>query len=109
MPGLQPRLHLPYTRWPEADKRLWERAMSSDDPFAGAAGRRLAKFTLHKYLFAWRRFLGLLAIVEPTAFDVTPSERLTIERVRVLVHHLAETNAPRSVAAQIGWLYGPRG
>jgi integrase/recombinase XerD len=44
--------------------------------------------------------------VEPTAFDVTPTERLTIERVRVLVHHLAETNAPRSVAAQIGWLYG---
>jgi integrase/recombinase XerD len=80
--------------------------MSSEDPFANAAGRRLAKATQRKYLFAWRRFLGLLAIVEPTAFDVTPTERLTIERVRVLVHHLAETNAPRSVAAQISWLYG---
>ena len=43
--------------------------------------------------------------VEPMALDAPPSERLTIERVRQLVHHLAETNAPRSVAAQMGELY----
>ena len=79
--------------------------MNSDDPFGDTAGRRLAKATQHEYLFAWRRFLGLLAIVEPTALDATPSDRLTIERVRVLVHHLAETNTPRSLAVQIGRLY----
>jgi len=105
MPGPQPRLHLPYARWPGADKRLWERAVNSDDPSGDTAGRRLAKATQHEYLFAWRRFLGLLAIVEPTALDATPSDRLTIERVRVLVHHLAETNTPRSLAVQIGRLY----
>lgn len=79
--------------------------MNIDDPFGNAAGQQFAKATLQNYLLAWRRFLGLLAIVEPSALDATPSERLTIERVRVLVHHLAETNTPRSVAAQIGRLY----
>jgi integrase/recombinase XerD len=101
----QPRLHLPYARWSAVDKRLWGRAMSSNDPFGNAAGRQLAKATQQNYLLTWRRFLGLLAFVEPTALDATPPERLTIEHVRVLVHHLAETNTPRSVAAQIGRLY----
>ena len=105
MPGRKPRLHLPYGQWPAADRLLWERAMGSDDPFADAAGARLAKASQHNYLFAWRRFLGFLAIHEPTALDVAPSERLTIERVRAFVAHLAETNVPRSVANQVHALY----
>jgi len=56
-------------------------------------------------MWAWRRFLGFLAIHEPTALEVAPIERLTIERVRPLVAHLAETNAPQSVASHIGALY----
>ena len=70
-------------------------------PFAEAAGARLAKASQHRYLFAWRRFLGFLAIHEPTALEVAPTERLTIERVRAFVAHLAETNTPRSVASQL--------
>ena len=101
----QPRLQLPFAQWPDADQCLWGRAMNIDDPFGNAARQQLAKATLQNYLLAWRRFLGLLAFVEPSALDATPSERLTVERVRVLVHHLAETNTPRSVAAQIGRLY----
>ena len=34
-----------------------------------------------------------------------PAERLTIERVRSFVAHLAETNTPRSVAASVDALY----
>jgi integrase/recombinase XerD len=106
MPGREPRLHLPYAQWPAADRLLWERAMGSDDdPFADAAGARLAKASQHDYLFAWRRSLGFLAIHEPTALDVTPAERLTIERVRPFVAHLAETNIPRSVAVQVDAVY----
>ena len=105
MPGPEPRLHLPYGQWPAADRLLWERAMGSDDPFAEAAGARLAKASQHNYLFAWRRFLGFLAIHEPTALEVAPTERLTIERVRPFVAHLAETNIPRSVASQVDALY----
>jgi len=105
MPGREPRLHLPYGRWPPADRLLWERAMGSDDPFADGAGARLAKASQHVYLSAWRRFLGFLAIHEPTALEVAPIERLTIERVRPFAAHLAETNTPRSVAIQVDALY----
>ena len=101
----KPRLHLPYSQWPAADRLLWERAMGSDDPFADAAGAHLAKASQHNYLFAWRRFLGFLAINEPTALEVAPSERLTIERIRSFVAHLAETNTPQSVAVQVDALY----
>ena len=105
MPGPKPRLHLPYGQWPAADRLLWERAMDGDDPFAEAAGARLAKASQHSYLFAWRRFLGFLAIHEPAALEVAPTERLTIERVRLFVSHLGETNVPRSVAGQVHFLY----
>ena len=54
-------------------------------PFADAAGARLAKASQHDYLFAWRRFLGFLAIHEPTALELAPAERLTIDRVRAFV------------------------
>ena len=77
--------------------------MRGDDPFA--AGVHLAKASRHDYLFAWRRFLGFLTIHEPTALELPPSERLTADRVRALRAHLAETNAPRSVAGIVGALY----
>ncbi len=105
MPGAEPRLHLPYWQWPEADRLLWESAMANDDPFADGAGARLSKASQHSYLFAWRRFLGFLAIYEPSALEIAPSERLTVERVRRFVRHLAQTNIPRSVANQINMLY----
>ena len=80
--------------------------MSSDDPFCDAR-RRAARQKLRKrqYLFAWRRFLGFLAIEEPSALEIAPAERLTIERIRAYVSHLAETNTPQSVAIQIDALY----
>src|SRR5215813_10489294 len=106
MPGPQPRLHLPYARWPAADRMLWERAMSSDDdPFADTPGARLSKASLHNYFFAWRRWLGFLAIHEPTALEIAPAERLTIERVRAFAKHLAETNTPISVAGTVAAVY----
>jgi integrase/recombinase XerD len=105
MAGPEPRLHLPYSQWPAADRLLWELAMGSDDPFADGAGARLAKASLHSYLFAWRRFLGFLAIHQPSALEVAPTERLTIERVRAFVAHLGETNIPRSVANQVHMLH----
>jgi hypothetical protein len=46
-----------------------------------------------------------LAIDEPTALEVVPTERITVERIRSFVNHLAEANTPRSVAAQVHGLY----
>jgi integrase/recombinase XerD len=105
MPGPLPRLHLPYGQWPLADQRLWERAIESDDPFGDAAGARLAKSSQHQYVMGWRRFLGFLAIEEPSALEAAPAERLNMERIRPFVSHLAETNTPHSVAIQIDALY----
>lgn len=79
--------------------------MGSDDPFADAAGARLAKASRDNYLVAWRRFLGFLAIHEPTASEIPPAERLTVERIRSFVAHLARTNSPQSVAAGVDKLY----
>jgi integrase len=106
MRGLPPRLHLPFGQWPAADQRLWVAATDGkDDPFCDAPGTRLAHATRQKLMFGWRRFLGYLAISEPSALEADPAERLTIERVRSYVAHLAETNTPRSVAARIDDLY----
>ena len=100
-----PRLHLPYGQWPAIDRLLWERGFHNDDPFAESAGARLAEASRERSLWAWRRLLGFLAIHEPAALEIEPQQRLTIERVRSLVAHLAETNAPQSVASHVEALY----
>lgn len=100
-----PRLHLPFDRWPLADRQLWEQATSDSDPFSEAAGARLATASRKQYLFAWRRFLGFVFLSEPTALGLLPAERLTRERVRAFADHLAKTNIPRSVAIQVDALY----
>src|SRR5262245_47282569 len=105
MPRPEPRLYLPYCQWPATDRLLWERAMASDDPFADSPGARLAKATQRNYLIAWRRFLGFLAIHESEALQIAPTKRLTIERVRAFVAHLAESNTALSVASMVHSLY----
>jgi len=105
MAGPEPRLHLPFAQWPREDQLLWTRSMSSDDPFSCGGGARLSKATRHSYLFGWRRILGFLAMHEPEALELAPDERLTPDRIRALVAHLAETNTPRSVASVVHAVY----
>jgi hypothetical protein len=81
------------------------RSFCNYDPFAEAAGARLAKASQRRCLFAWRRFLGFLTSHEPAALEDAPGERLTIERIRAFVSDLAKTNAPTSVASVVGGLY----
>jgi integrase/recombinase XerD len=102
MPGPKPRLHLPYVRWPATDRLLWEQAFCQDDPFADI---RLARASRDRCMWSWRRFLGFLADNEPEALEIAPAERLTIGRVKLLVTHLTETNAPNSVASIAQALY----
>jgi integrase/recombinase XerD len=106
MPGPQPKLHLPFTDWPEVDRQMWNNVINNDDPFAEGLGARLSKTTLHKYWMGWRRFLGFLTIIEHDALEIGPPKRLTTERVRRFVEHLRETNTPHSVAIQMDSLYG---
>jgi hypothetical protein len=93
-----PLLHLPWHDWPAADRLLWEQATNDADPFSDAAGAKLANTTKAKYLFAWRRFLGFLAIDDPPALALSAVERLTKDRVRSFAGHLSKTTIPRSVA-----------
>jgi integrase/recombinase XerD len=102
MPGPKPKLHLAYTRWPSSDRSLWERAFCHDDPFAEV---RLAKASKERCMWAWRRYLGFLANNEPEALQIPPAERLTVGRVKLFAAHLAETNAPNSVASLVEALY----
>ena len=80
MPRREARLYLPYDQWPAVDRLLWERTISSDDPFADAAGASLADASQRVYWFAWRRWLGFLAINEPAALAGAPTERLASDR-----------------------------
>jgi integrase len=105
MRGRAPRLFLPFRQWPASDRRLWEQAIGSDDPFSANGGARLATATQNSYMFGWRRFLGYLALHEPRALEASPIERVTIERIRSFTAHLAETNSPRSVAGSVDAVY----
>jgi integrase len=105
MRGRKPRLQLPYAQWPTADRLLWKNAMAADDPFGECVGARLAKSSQENYLVIWRRFLGFLTAHERTALEIAPIKRITMERVRAFVAHLAATNSPRSVASHIGAFY----
>jgi integrase len=99
----KPHLHLPYTRWPAADRQLWQRAFCPEDPFA--EGGHLAAATQRRCLWSWRRFLGFLAVTEPAALEIAAAERLTIGRVKLFITRVAETNAPNSVASIAQALY----
>jgi integrase len=102
MPGPKPHLHLRYVDWPADDRLLWAQAFFDDDPFTGV---HLAKASKDRCMWSWRRFLGCLARNEPRALNEPAGERLTVARVKSLVRHLAETNAPNSVVAVVEGLY----
>jgi integrase len=99
------KLHLPFDQWPAADRDLWHAATNGNDPFSEATGTRLAVTSKKQYMFAWRRFLGFLAIADQSALALSAGERLTKARIRAFSDHLAKTNIPRSVAIQVDALY----
>jgi integrase len=105
MTGPAPKLHLPFADWPAPDRELWQRAFTGDDPFDGGVGMRLAKTSKQRYLVGWRRFLGYVALEEPSALEATPADRLTPKRVHGFVQHLRLTNGARSVAIQVEATY----
>jgi integrase len=105
MVGRRPKLHLPYAEWPAADRELWQRAFSADDPFDGGAGMRLAKTSKQRYLIGWRRFLAYLALDDPDALEIAPADRPTAQRIHGFVEHLRKTNGVRSVAIQLEAMY----
>jgi hypothetical protein len=84
MSGPKPRLHLPFAKWPEIDRQMWNSAVENDDPFDDGPGARLAERTSHKYWMGWRRFLGFLTTTKPDLLEKKPFERVTREQVAPL-------------------------
>jgi integrase len=105
MAGFAPRLHLPFARWPDADKALWQQAIEADDPFSVSGARRLSPASRQRYFMGWRRFLGFLAIAEPEALEISPPDRLNPERIKRFAKHLAETCSPASIATGVEAAY----
>lgn len=105
MPRSQQRLHMPYAEWPSGDRALWAIIAHESDPFSDNQRNQLAPASWKQYFFAWRRFLGYLALHEPSAINIPAPDRFIPTRIRAYVAHLAETNTPRSVAIQTDALY----
>jgi integrase len=105
MAGFKAELHLPFARWPEADKALWQQAIETDDPFSVGGARRLSQASRKRYFMGWRRFLGFLAIAEPEALEISPAERLRPERIKRFAKHLGETCSPGSIATGVEAAY----
>jgi len=105
MAGYAPKLHLPFSEWPDADKVLWQQTDEANDPFSTCAGARLSPASRQRYFIGWRRFLGFLAICEPEAMEIAPAERICPDRVKRFARHLGETCSPASVAACVEAAY----
>jgi integrase/recombinase XerD len=105
MAGFRPKLHLPFARWPDADKALWQHAIEADDPFSVGGAARLSPASRKRYFMGWRRFLGFLAIAEPEALEISPADRLRPERIKRFAKHLDETCSPGSRATGVEAVY----
>jgi integrase len=105
MAGFKAELHLPFARWPEADKALWQQAIEADDPFSVGGAARLSPASRKRYFMGWRRFLGFLAIAEPEALEISPCHRLRPECIKRFAKHLGMTCSSGSVATGVEAVY----
>jgi len=93
---------LPVTAWPCEDQIAWEKGTATDDFFAeGASASHWRPKSRQQVRYAYGRWLAFLREHYPDAFPVTGSARVTIERTRVYVDHLAERLTAMSVAAEL--------
>jgi integrase len=99
--------HLPVDLWPQIDRDRFRAAFRRvEDPFDDQGpGAHLAPRTIAHIEHSYRRWLGALLVLEPDALDVSPGERVTVERVRGYVRLLQETMNAISVASLVGKLY----
>lgn len=78
--------------WPEADRNLWQEAITPADPFAEGGGTRAnhSPRSNKKAEKGYGRFLTHLKLHDPAAFLEPPIERITPGRVRAYALRLVE-------------------
>ena len=99
--------HFPVDEWPPADRAAFQGAYEPGDLFDGTdgPGAHLAKGTRQMIRTTYRRWLGFLKATCPDDLSLSPSERITPERVRAFIDHLSAEVTPSTVAIVIARLY----
>ncbi len=93
-------------RWPEADRAAWATALAEGDIFDGrgpaahwSAGSR------RSVVSGYGRWIGYLKAVEPAALALAPAERISRDRIRRYIDHLAAEITPAGVFNYVKHLY----
>jgi integrase len=104
---LGPLKHLPEAEWPPEDHRLFDKAFAAGDIFDDnvSAGAHLAQRSRRTMCFGWRRWLGFLAAEHPDDLQLPAADRVTPDRVRAYIEHLADDMNANSVAMTVTQLY----
>jgi integrase/recombinase XerD len=92
--------HLPLEEWPEADHEAFRAAYEAGDVFDETCGpgAHLREGTRRMIRTAYRRWLGFLKAHHPDDLLKPPADRITPERVRAFIEHLAGEIRQTSVA-----------
>jgi len=102
-----PRMLLPFSSWPVADRELWQSAFRVDGLFGeNGAGSQLAPATRQSRLESYGRFLGFLAARYPRLLRRPPEKRLDQRRLAEYVAWRRQSCGDISLAADLGSLRG---
>jgi integrase/recombinase XerD len=88
---IQRRIVLPVTDWPEPDRIALDAAFAKDSRFRRGPAAHWAPGTRHGVTKAVGRWLGFLALFEPSSLAEPPLDRVTEDRLTQYVAHLSET------------------
>jgi integrase/recombinase XerD len=99
--------HLPWNDWPEADREAFRAAYELGDLFDGTVGpgAHFSEGTRQMIKGTYRRWLAFLKANCPADLSMSPSERITRERVRAFIDHLSAEVRPSTVAIAGARLY----
>jgi hypothetical protein len=82
---------LPRADWPEPDQIAWAAAIAMENRFHRGPAAHWASTTRHAVEVANARWLGYLAVSDPSALTEHLLERLTEDRLTRYLDRLAET------------------
>jgi integrase len=99
--------YLPVPAWPDADRVALQRAFEPRDLFdeRSGGGAHLAVSTRQGIIYAYRRWLGFLAIVFHDTLALPLAERVNPERVKAFVEHFGPSVRVISVALVVEKLH----
>jgi integrase len=91
--------HLPFSAWPDEDRKLWARAFEQDVFDEGQRTAHLAPATKNGLRTAYSRYLGYLHRHDPERLKLEPEVRIDPDSIRAFVEHLRQTCRDTSVAS----------